>query len=53
MDAESWKRERKLDKEEDTKTWKGKREKKEKERKMKEYILASLQFCVTLGVPVS
>lgn len=53
MHAESWKRERKLDKEEDTKTWKGRREKKEKESKMKEYILASLQFCVTLGVPVS
>lgn len=41
-------RERKLDKERDKKTWKGKGEK--KKRKMTEYILASLQFCVTLSV---
>lgn len=48
-----WKRVKTLDKEEDEKTRNGEGEKKEKERQMKEYILSSLQFCVTLGIWVS
>lgn len=48
-----WKRVETLDKEEGGKTWKREGEGKEKERKMKEHILSSLQFCVTLGIWVS
>ncbi|MXQ81485.1 hypothetical protein E5288_WYG005967 [Bos mutus] len=45
-----WKRVETLDEEEGEKTWKREGEGKEKERKMKEHILSSLQFCVTLGI---
>ena len=48
-----WKRVETLDEEECVKTWKREGEGKEKERKMKEHILSSLQFCVTLGIWVS
>lgn len=48
-----WKRVETLDKEEGEETWKQEGEEKEREREIKEHILSSLQFCVTLGIRVS